>query len=209
MIRPTVRPRQRWIWPIHSASGARQVVVDRDDVHAAAGDAVEVGGQGRHERLAFAGLHLGDPAEVQRGAAHELHVEVALADRALGRLAGDGERLDQEVVEVLAVVETLTELGGLRLRARRRTAAPVSGSSALMSGTRPASARTFLPSPDRRTRSKTPMGHPDATGPGSPRAPPDRPSSSGCRGASRGRRRRRPPSGSAGGASRGCCARGS
>ncbi len=92
---------------------ARQVVVDGDDVHAPAGDAVEVGRQGRHERLSFARLHLGDPAEVECGAAHQLHVEVTLADRALRPLARDGERLDQEIVEVLAVVETLTELDGL------------------------------------------------------------------------------------------------
>ena len=138
----------------------RQVVVDRDEVHAPAGEAVEVGRQGRDERLALAGLHLGDPAEVQGGAAHELHVVVALADGALGGLARDRERLDQEVVEVLAVVEPLAELGGLGPRARRRTASPVSGSKALMSGTRLASARTFLPSPARRMRSRTPMGYP-------------------------------------------------
>ncbi len=67
------------------------------------------------ERLALAGLHLGDPAEVQCGAAHHLDVVVALADRALGGLATDGERLEQEVVEVGAVVEPLAELVGLGL----------------------------------------------------------------------------------------------
>src|SRR5262245_56755114 len=38
---------------------------------------------------------------------------MTLADRALRRLACDRERFDQEIVEVLAVVEPLTELGGL------------------------------------------------------------------------------------------------
>ena len=45
-------------------------------------------------------------------AAHELHVEVPLAERPLGRLADGGERLGQQVVEGLAVGEALAELVG-------------------------------------------------------------------------------------------------
>ena len=37
-----------------------QVVVDGDDVHALAGQGVEVGGQGGHQGFAFTGLHFGD-----------------------------------------------------------------------------------------------------------------------------------------------------
>ena len=44
--------------------------------------------------------------------AHQLHVEVALADRAPRRLAHDRERLDEQVVEVLSGVEPLAELDG-------------------------------------------------------------------------------------------------
>ncbi len=62
---------------------ACQVVVDGDEVHAVATEAVEVRRQRADQRLALAGLHLGDPAEVQRGAAHQLHVEVALTDHPL------------------------------------------------------------------------------------------------------------------------------
>ena len=40
--------------PLRVAAG--EVVVDGDDVHALAGERVEVGRQGRDERLAFAGL---------------------------------------------------------------------------------------------------------------------------------------------------------
>ncbi len=98
--------------PLRVALG--QVVVDRDDVHALAGQRVEVGGQRRGQGLALAGPHLGDVAQVQRGAAHELHVEVALAERAPGRLADRGERLGQQVVEGLAVGEPLLELVGHR-----------------------------------------------------------------------------------------------
>ena len=78
-----------------------------------AGDGVEVGGGGRDEGLALTGLHLGDVAEVEGGAAHELHVEVAQAEGALGRLADGGERLGQQVVERLAVRVALAQLDGL------------------------------------------------------------------------------------------------
>ena len=44
--------------PLRVAAG--QVVVDGDDVDALAGERVEVGGQGGDQRLALAGLHLGD-----------------------------------------------------------------------------------------------------------------------------------------------------
>ena len=99
-----------------------EVVVDGHDVHAAAGQRVEVDGERRDQRLAFAGLHLGDLALVQDHAADELHVEVALAERALGRLAHGGEGGHEDVVERGAFVDLLAEFGGARLAARRRTA---------------------------------------------------------------------------------------
>ena len=83
--------------PVGVAAG--EVVVDGDDVHAAPGERVEVGGHGGDQRLALAGLHLGDVALVQEDAAHELHVEGAQAEGAAGGLAGVGEGLGQEVVE--------------------------------------------------------------------------------------------------------------
>ena len=101
-MRPTVRPSQRCRRPIHSGVAGGQVLVDRHHVDAPAVEGVEVGGQRGDQRLALAGLHLGDPAEVQRHAAHELDVEVALAEHPPGRLAHDGKGLDQEVVEGLA-----------------------------------------------------------------------------------------------------------
>ena len=82
-------------------------------MHALAVQGVEVGGQGRHQRLALAGLHLGDAALVQHHAADQLHVEMALAQRALGGLAHHGERLDQQVVQGLAGGQALPELVGL------------------------------------------------------------------------------------------------
>ena len=97
--------------PLGVAAG--EVVVDRDEVDALATEAVEVGRQGGDEGLALAGLHLGDPAEVQRRAAHQLDVEVPLTDDSNGGFTRDGEGLDGDVVEVGAVVEALAELGRL------------------------------------------------------------------------------------------------
>ena len=91
-----------------------EVVVDRDEVRAAAGERVQVERLGGDERLALAGLHLGDVALVEDDAAHQLHVEEADADRALERLAHRGERLEEELVEVLAVLDPLLELDRLR-----------------------------------------------------------------------------------------------
>ena len=92
----------------------REVVVDRDDVDALAGERVEVGGQRADQRLALTGLHLGDVAEMKRGTAHELDAEVALAESAARRLANRRERLGQQVVERLAVLVALLELVGHR-----------------------------------------------------------------------------------------------
>ena len=90
---------------------ACQVVVDRHDVHAP-GERVEVRGQRRDERLAFAGLHLRDAPLVEHDAADELHVEGALSERPLRRLADGGKRLGQEIVEGFTVVEPFAELAG-------------------------------------------------------------------------------------------------
>ena len=90
-----------------------EILVHRHHVHAPPVEPVQVGGQGRDEGLALTGLHLGDPAEVQRHAAHELDVEVALPEDPPGRLAHHGVGLDQQVVEGLALVEALAELDRL------------------------------------------------------------------------------------------------
>jgi len=92
---------------------AREIVVDRHEVHALARQRVEIDGQRGDERLAFAGAHLGHPSGVQGGAAHQLHVVVALADHAGGCLAHHRERLDEQIVDFFAALETRAELGGL------------------------------------------------------------------------------------------------
>ena len=84
--------------PLGVATG--EVVIDGDDVDPAAGERVEVDSESRDERLAFAGLHLGDLAAVQDDAAHQLNVEVPHVQHALAGLAADGKRFWQELVEL-------------------------------------------------------------------------------------------------------------
>ena len=93
--------------PLGVAAG--QVVVDRDQVHALAGQRVEDDGQRGGQRLALAGLHLGDVAAVQDHPADQLHVEVAHAHRPLAHFADDGEGLGEQVVERLALAGALAQ----------------------------------------------------------------------------------------------------
>ena len=90
-----------------------QVIVDGNDMHALAGDSVEIAGQRGDEGLTFAGLHLGDVALMQCHGANELHVKVAHTHGALGSLTHGGKGLGEHVVERLAVGVTLAELIGL------------------------------------------------------------------------------------------------
>ena len=82
-----------------------EVVVDGDDMHALAGECIEIRGQRGDEGLALTRAHLGDVAQMQRPATHELDVVVALTEGAACRLAHRGEGLGEEVVEGLTVVQ--------------------------------------------------------------------------------------------------------
>ena len=98
--------------PLGVAAG--EVVVDGHEVDALAGERVERDGERRGQRLALAGLHLGDRAAVQHHAADHLDVEVAHPHRAPRHLADDRERLGQQVVERLPVAGALAQRVGLR-----------------------------------------------------------------------------------------------
>ena len=91
-----------------------QVIVDRNDVNAFAADGVEIRRQRRRQRLAFAGSHFGYLALMQRNPAYELRIEVAHAQRALGRLAHRRECFGQDVVHRSAAVQPRLELGAQR-----------------------------------------------------------------------------------------------
>jgi len=77
----------------------REVLVDRDHVHAFTRQRIEVGGQRRDQGLALAGAHLGDPPAMQGDAAEQLHVEVAHAERTAGRFADHRKGLGKQVIE--------------------------------------------------------------------------------------------------------------
>ena len=203
-----------------------EVVVDGDEVHAAPGERVEVAGQRRDERLALAGLHLRDPAEVQRRAAHDLDVEVALAEHPLARPRARsrrpreaGRRARRRRARARARRRVHRTWPGRRGRwnsAVRATSCSslsrsTSGSSAETSGTIAWTALSRLPSPAWRSFWKTPMRV--ASVPGRVRGPGRGRSS--ARALGRRRRASRAPRtsplrcASAAAASRGCCARGS
>src|SRR5215203_3133212 len=97
--------------PLGVAAG--QVVVDGDDVDPLALQRVQVAGQGRHQGLALAGPHLGDPAAMKNEAAHELNVERPHVDGAPGGFPGHREGGHQKVVEGGSGRELGTEFGGL------------------------------------------------------------------------------------------------
>ncbi len=87
-----------------------EIIVDGDDVDAASGQRIEIDGQRGDQRLAFAGLHLGNLAFVQHHAADQLDVEMPLAKGALAGLAHGGKSRHQNVVERPAAGELFFEL---------------------------------------------------------------------------------------------------
>jgi hypothetical protein len=99
---------------------ARQVIVDRDHVHALAFERVEVRRQRGDQRLAFAGAHFGDLAQVQHHAADQLHVVMAHAEHAARGFAADGEGFGQDLVERFAVGDALLESRASSPAAARR-----------------------------------------------------------------------------------------
>ena len=83
--------------PLGVAAG--QVVVERQDVDAVAGQRVESRGHDRGQRLALAGLHLDHPAARQGQGRDHLHVERSQAEGAAGRFPHQGEERRPQPVE--------------------------------------------------------------------------------------------------------------
>ena len=97
-----------------------QIIVDGDDMHACASERVEIDRQRGDQCLTLARLHLRDLALVQHHAADELNVEVALAERALGRLTHGCECGNEQVVKRRALLDLAAEI--LRARPQLRVA---------------------------------------------------------------------------------------
>ena len=109
---PTCRPRKSIDAPHPAGVPAGQVIVYRDDVHAFAGEGIQVGGQDRDQGFTFTGFHFGDFALVEDDAADELDVEGSHTQGPEGSLPGYGEGLGEEVVQGLPPVQALLEVGG-------------------------------------------------------------------------------------------------
>ena len=172
----------------------REVVVHGDDVDAVARQRVHVRRQRRDEGLAFAGLHLGDVAAVQDGAADQLDVVVALPERPDGGFTDGCERFGKDLVEVLPFHQARAEDIGERaqlcvgpgLHLGLESADAVGEASGVLEATTLADAKDLLQG--RRRQAVSPTG---------------------SRAASRGRRRRPPACASAGAAFPRCCGCGS
>ena len=93
---------------------------------------VEVERLHRCERLALARLLLRDVALVEDDAGHELDVEEAYAYRPLERFAHRRVRVEEDLLERLAVLDALVELGGLAAQLVVGERTPNSGSSVPM-----------------------------------------------------------------------------
>src|SRR5882724_3387596 len=77
----------------------RQVFIDRNDMHALAGESVQVRRQGGHQRLTFARAHFRDLAGVQREAADQLNIEVTQPQLAARRFTHQGKGLGDQIVQ--------------------------------------------------------------------------------------------------------------
>ena len=98
-----------------------QVIIDRNDMHPLARQGIEIGWQGRHQRLALTGAHFGDFPEMQGHAADQLHIEVTHLQYAPAGLATYREGFRQKLVERFALGEAFLEFRclGLQLRIRQ------------------------------------------------------------------------------------------
>ena len=94
----------------------RQVVVDRHDVHALAGQRAQVRGHRGDQGLTFTGLHFRDLALVQGNTTHDLHVEGTHAQDSPRGLTHRRKRLHQDVIQGLALFEAILELLSLGLQ---------------------------------------------------------------------------------------------
>ena len=96
--------------PLAVASG--KVIIHGNDMDSPSRDGIEIRRKRGNERLALAGLHLGDHAPVQGDAAHDLLVEVTHPQRPARGLPHGGEGLGKQLVESLATLIALPEVRG-------------------------------------------------------------------------------------------------
>ena len=88
----------------------RQIVVDRDNMHALPFQRIQIGRQKTGLCLSFAGSHLRDPSLMQDNTADQLHSVMLRVENPPGRLADKSIRLRQKVVQSLPFGESFLEL---------------------------------------------------------------------------------------------------
>ncbi len=86
-----------------------KIIIDRDHVHAASTERVQINWEGGDQRFTFAGLHFSNLALVQNHATDQLHVEMPHVQHTASCLAHNRERLFENLVKDL--VCSLQSLG--------------------------------------------------------------------------------------------------
>ena len=92
-----------------------QVIVDGNNMHAFAGQGIQVNGHGGHQGLAFTGLHLGNAGTMKHNAADDLHRVGLQAQHTPVRFAADGERFGQDIVKAGPVFQLFFQVRGFGL----------------------------------------------------------------------------------------------
>ncbi len=89
-----------------------QIIVDCDDVDAAALQSIEVGRHGRDQRLTFTGAHFGDTALMKNDAADQLYAERFHIECAARSFADCRIGFDQKIIQRLALLISFPEFFG-------------------------------------------------------------------------------------------------
>ena len=86
---------------------AGEIVVHRHNMHAPTRQRVQVGSKGGDERFPFTRAHLSNLATVQRDAPDQLHIIMALSQRALGGFTDRCKGFRQKIIQRLAAFQAL------------------------------------------------------------------------------------------------------
>ena len=87
-----------------------QIIVYRNNMDALAFQRVQICGKRRYQRLSFTGLHLGDTALMQNNSSDQLYPVMLHAEHTSGCLADCGKCVHQQIIQRLAVFQTLLKL---------------------------------------------------------------------------------------------------
>ena len=88
---------------------ASKIVINRDHMHPAAGECIEVDRHGSSQGLAFPGFHLGDLALVEHDTANELDVKRSHPQGAHRGFPNHGECLRQKLIQRSSLVQALAK----------------------------------------------------------------------------------------------------